>query len=101
MTVDISKYASMPLEQMKLELVKEPKMLRRAVYSWMELHRKDDAKALRPVLEALRGIKRDEEGRIVRSKQWKKERKAFLESKVEEYQTRIKNAKAELKALEA
>lgn len=54
----------------------------------------------RAKIEAERGIVRDEQGKIIRSKEWKKERIAYLESKLEDYKTRTKNAKAEIKALE-
>lgn len=53
----------------------------------------------RAKIEAKRGIVRDGEGHIVRSKEWKKDRKVQLESKLEDLQNRTKNVKAELKAL--
>lgn len=40
-------------------------------------------------------------GIIVRSNQWRKERIKFLTQKINDYQTRIKNAKAEIKDQEA
>ncbi len=40
---------------------------------------------------------RDAGGRIIRSKQWLKERITQLEAKVEDCTQRIKNAKAEIK----
>lgn len=55
--------------------------------------------ALRAKIEAKRGIVRDTEGRIVRSKEWKKERAKFLTAKVADMKQRIKNAEAELKTL--
>lgn len=56
---------------------------------------------LRASIEAKRGIVRDGEGRIVRSKAWLKERIATLESKVVDLAQRTKNAKAEIKQREA
>lgn len=55
----------------------------------------------RAEIEARRGIVRDSEGRIIRSKAWKKERIVHLTAKLEDFATRTKNAKAEIKALEA
>lgn len=54
---------------------------------------------VRAEIEARRGIVRDEKGRIVRSKSWKKERIVFLEAKVADSKNRIKNAEAEIKQL--
>lgn len=51
----------------------------------------------RAEIEARRGIKRDEQGRIIRSKKWLKERVPFLQSRVEDYKQRIKNAQEEIK----
>ena len=50
--------------------------------------------------EALRGIKRNERGEIIRSEKWTKERIVFLKRKIEDFASRTKNAKAEIKALE-
>lgn len=47
--------------------------------------------------EAARGITRDAEGRIIRSKEWIKKRIAWLEFKKKDLQNRIKNIEAELK----
>jgi hypothetical protein len=55
----------------------------------------------RAEIEARRGIVRDDEGRIVRTKAWKKDRIEHLKDKIEDYAVRTKNAKTELKALEA
>lgn len=55
----------------------------------------------RAEIEARRGIKRDAEGRIIRSKPWLKERIAFLEAKVADFAVRTKNAKAEIAARKA
>lgn len=55
----------------------------------------------RAEIEARRGIKRDEDGRIIRSKPWLKERVASLKAKVADLATRTKNAKAEIAAREA
>lgn len=52
-------------------------------------------------IEAKRGIVRDDDGKIIRSKEWKKARIAQLESKIEDFAQRTKNAKAEIKALQA
>jgi hypothetical protein len=54
----------------------------------------------RAEIEAKRGIKRDEKGRIIRSKKWLKERITFLQSKVEDFKRRIKNAQEEIKMRE-
>ena len=55
----------------------------------------------RAEIEALRGIVRNEKGEIVRSKAWKKERIIYLNTKIEDFASRTKNAKAEIKLLEA
>lgn len=54
----------------------------------------------RAEIEARRGIVRDENGKIVRSEEWKVARIAHLQGKIETYAQRTKNAKAEIKALE-
>jgi len=54
----------------------------------------------RAEIEAKRGIKRDEKGRIIRNKKWLKERITFLQSKVEDFKRRIKNAQEEIKMRE-
>jgi len=54
----------------------------------------------RAEIEARRGIVRDEAGKIIRSKEWKKSRIVFLESKIADFAQRTKNAKAEIKRLE-
>jgi hypothetical protein len=51
----------------------------------------------RAEVEARRGIVRDEQGRIIRSKVWLKERIKHLEAKKGDMKTRIKNIDAELK----
>lgn len=51
----------------------------------------------RAEIEARRGIVRDEQGRIIRSKEWLKERITSLEAKKEDLKSRIKNIDAELK----
>lgn len=55
----------------------------------------------RAQIEARRGIQRDALGQIVRTNDWKKQRIAFLNGKIEDFASRTKNAKAEIKALEA
>lgn len=55
----------------------------------------------RAAQEAQRGIVRDENGVILRSKEWKRDRVEFLNQKIVDCNTRIKNAKAELKQLNA
>lgn len=55
----------------------------------------------RAEIEARRGIVRDSLGQIVRTKAWKKERVVFLKSKIEDFASRTKNAKAEIKKLES
>ena len=59
-----------------------------------------DASA-RAEIEARRGIVRDSEGRIIRDAKWKKARIAHLEEKIETFAQRTKNAKAEIKTLQA
>lgn len=54
----------------------------------------------RAQIEAGRGIVRDEKGKIVRSEEWKVARIAYLQEKIETFAQRVKNAKAEVKALE-
>jgi predicted RNase H-like nuclease (RuvC/YqgF family) len=61
---------------------------------------RDEMQALRPEFEARRGIERDPQGRIIRSKEWKRNRISFLNDRIADYETRIKNAKAEIKTLE-
>lgn len=51
----------------------------------------------RASIEAKRGIVRDEEGKIVRTPAWRKERIAHLEAKIEDFKTRTKNAQKEIK----
>jgi hypothetical protein len=51
----------------------------------------------RAEIEAKRGIVRDEQGRIIRSKEWIAERIEMLKAKEADLQTRIKNIKAEIK----
>lgn len=51
----------------------------------------------RAVIEAKRGIVRDENGKILRSKEWKEARIAHLKAKIEDFAQRVKNAKAEIK----
>ena len=51
----------------------------------------------RAEIEARRGIVRDSEGRIIRSKGWVKERIKLLELKEEDLQRRLKNIRAEIK----
>lgn len=51
----------------------------------------------RAEIEAQRGITRDEDGKIVRTPAWRKERIAHLEAKIEDFKTRTKNAQAEIK----
>lgn len=53
----------------------------------------------RAALEAQRGIARDENGKIIRSAEWKRERIAHLNLKIAQLAKRLKNAKAELKEL--
>ncbi len=55
----------------------------------------------RAEIEAKRGIVRDGEGRIIRDAKWKKARVLHLKEKIETFAQRTKNAKAEIKALEA
>ena len=55
------------------------------------------AGANRAEIESRRGIVRDEEGKIVRSPAWRKERIAHLEAKIEDFKTRTKNAQNEIK----
>lgn len=51
----------------------------------------------RAEIEARRGIVRDEDGKILRTPAWRKERIAHLEAKIEDFKTRTKNANAEIK----
>lgn len=51
----------------------------------------------RAEIEARRGVMRDEQERIIRSKVWLKERIISLEAKKEDLKSRIKNIDAELK----
>lgn len=51
----------------------------------------------REEIEAKRGIVRDEQGRIIRSKEWLEARIAWLQAKEAGLQNRIKNIKAEIK----
>lgn len=55
----------------------------------------------RAEIEARRGIVRNEAGEIVRSKAWKKARIVYLNAKIEDFASRSKNAKAEIKKLES
>jgi len=51
----------------------------------------------REEIEAKRGIVRDEQGRIIRSTEWIKERVQFLKTKKEDISKRLKNIEAEIK----
>ena len=62
---------------------------------------RNEAPDARAAIEAKRGIVRDAQGQIIRSPDWKRERIAFLKSKVELYETRIKHATAKIKQLQA
>lgn len=55
----------------------------------------------RAAIEARRGVVRDNEGRIIRSKEWLKERITLLEEKIADFKTRATNAKAEIKERQA
>ena len=57
--------------------------------------------AERAEIEARRGIVRDEDGKIVRSKEWKVARAKSLQEKLDDCARRTKNVKAELKSLGA
>ncbi|HKQ06126.1 MAG TPA: hypothetical protein VJ464_13405 [Blastocatellia bacterium] len=48
--------------------------------------------------EARRGIVRDEDGKIVRSKEWLEQRIEVLKAKKTDLQNRIKNIEVEIKA---
>jgi len=51
---------------------------------------------MRAEIEARRGIVRDENGHIIRSKQWLKDRIQSLEAKIADCEQRIENAKVEI-----
>ncbi len=51
----------------------------------------------RAEIEAKRGIVRDDQGRIIRSKEWLKERIKFLQAKIADFDQRTENAKVEIK----
>lgn len=53
----------------------------------------------RAAQEAARGIVRDEDGKIIRSEEWKRQRIAHLNLKLEQLAKRVKNVKAEIKEL--
>lgn len=55
----------------------------------------------RAEIEARRRIVRDEQGRIIRSKEWLQERVEWLEAKKVDYKNRIKNADAEIRQRQA
>jgi chaperonin cofactor prefoldin len=55
----------------------------------------------RAEIEARRGIVRDEQGRIIRSKEWIEQRIEMLKAKEADLQNRIKNIKAEIKQRKA
>ena len=50
----------------------------------------------RAEIEAERGIVRDEDGRILRSKEWLEARIEFLENKCEDFDRRKENAMVEI-----
>ena len=54
----------------------------------------------RAEIEARRGIVR-KDGKIVRDSKWKKARVTHLEKKIDDFAQRTKNAKAEIKKLQA
>ena len=51
---------------------------------------------IRAEIEARRGIVRDEAGRIIRTKEWRKERIKFLKAKIVDFAQRTENAKVEI-----
>lgn len=51
----------------------------------------------RASIEAKRGIVRDEDGKIIRTPEWRKDRIAHLEAKIEDFKTRTENAQKEIK----
>lgn len=51
----------------------------------------------RAAVEALRGIMRDADGHIVRSKEWLENRIAYLEGRQEDLENRAKNVVIEIK----
>lgn len=55
-----------------------------------------ESKEKRAEIEALRGIVRDAEGRIIRSKKWKKDRVKFLKDRLEDIERRKINILAEI-----
>jgi hypothetical protein len=57
--------------------------------------------ATREEIEARRGIVRDEDGRIIRSKEWLKERIEFLKQKKEDFNTRMENVDVEIEERKA
>lgn len=50
----------------------------------------------REEIEARRGIVRDEQGRIIRPKEWLKERVKHLEAKLADLEQRTENVKVEI-----
>ena len=52
----------------------------------------------RPMVEAQRGIKRDENGKIIRTKSWLKERVELLKSKEADLKNRLSNVQKEIKS---
>ena len=54
----------------------------------------------RAVIEAKRGISRDDNGKIVFTPAQKKARIAHFKAKIEDFKIRTKNAQAEIKKLE-
>lgn len=60
-----------------------------------------ESKEERAKIEAERGIVRDAEGRIIRSKKWKKDRVKFLKDRLEDIDNRRNNILAEIEKHES
>ena len=60
-----------------------------------------ESKEERAEIEAKRGIVRDAEGRIIRSKKWKKDRVKFLKDRLEDIDNRRNNILAEIEKHES
>lgn len=93
-SLNVTPYLEMPIEKLTKEYFKLSRPYRKALYAVLP---PDKQMVIRPLAEARRGIVRDEEGKIIRSKEWVKERIAWLKVKKVDLEARNANIDAELK----
>jgi hypothetical protein len=93
-TINMAEYANLSGDKLADKYFSQPRLVRRAIYDNLS---PEQQKFIRPLTEARRGIKRDEMGRIIQTKQWLELRKERLEAKQEILKERMSVVKVELK----